>query len=231
MGLVAHDIAIQALTDDARLRPFVGTCPTCGHERGWLTWRCPDCGRGLQREPVVALLSALMTASVYTLTGADALFIPYAGFVGLTMALMVTDLEAFRIVDRLNLPGSAILAVLLVAIAALGGNWQAILRGLGGAGAYFAGALLLFILARGNGFGAGDVKLAPLLGLYTAYISWGALGWAVFATALIGGAIAVFLIVTGGARRNTELPYGPPMVIGSWLAITMAAIGSIPIPS
>jgi leader peptidase (prepilin peptidase)/N-methyltransferase len=144
---------------------------------------------------------------------------------------VVTDLEEFRIVDRLNLPGSAIVTVLLAASALAEGNLDGLLRGLGGAAAYFAGASLLFIAVRGQGFGAGDVKLAPQLGLFTAYLGWSVLGWGVFATALIGGALAVILILSGKAGRKTELPYGPPMVLGSWTAIALVGVGAIPIPS
>ncbi len=75
------------------------------------------------------------------------------------------------------------------------------------------------------------MKLAPQLGLFTAYLGWSVLGWGVFATALIGGALAVILILSGKAGRKTELPYGPPMVLGSWTAIAMVGVGAIPIPS
>jgi leader peptidase (prepilin peptidase)/N-methyltransferase len=69
------------------------------------------------------------------------------------------------------------------------------------------------------------------LGLFTAFISWGTLGWAVFVTAVIGGVIAFGMIIAGAAKMKTELPYGPPMILGSWLAIVFAAIGTFPIPS
>ena len=89
----------------------------------------------------------------------------------------------------------------------------------------------MFLAVRGKGFGAGDVKLAPLLGLFTAYLSWGTLGWAVFATALIGGVFAFAMIIAGVAGMKSELPYGPPMVLGAWLVLVLAGIGTFPIPS
>lgn len=155
----------------------------------------------------------------------------YLGFLTLTSALLVTDLEAFRITDRLNLRGTVLVALLLVAAAGVEGNWSELARGLGGAALYFAGTSLVFLLVRGRGFGAGDVKLSAQLGLFTAYLGWSVLGWAVFATAMIGGVVALVLVLGGAAGRKTELPYGPPMIIGAWTAITMVGVGAIPVPS
>ena len=231
LGLAAHDLAVQGLTDDTPLRPLTGTCPRCGYQRGWAHLKCPECGRAVQREPVVGLTSALVGAGMFNLFGLDWALIPYFGFLLLTMALLVTDLEDFRIVDRLNLRGSAILALVLAVVALATGNGDALLRGFGGSLAYFAGATLLFLAVRGRGFGAGDVKLAPLLGLFTGYISWGTLGWSVLATALIGGVVAFGMLIAGTARMKTELPYGPPMILGAWLAAVLAGIGTFPIPT
>ena len=81
------------------------------------------------------------------------------------------------------------------------------------------------------GFMTAHVKLAPQLGLFAAFISWGTLAWAVFATALIGGVIAIAMLALGAAKMKTELPYGPPMIIGAWLAIVLAGVGAFPIPT
>jgi leader peptidase (prepilin peptidase)/N-methyltransferase len=180
---------------------------------------------------VVAIASALVAVGFYLTLGVDWALVAYLGFLLLTVALVVTDLEELRIVDRLNIPGTALLALALVGVSAIEGEWAPLLRALGGAAAYFAGASILFILARGRGFGAGDVKLAVLLGLFTAYLGWSVLGWAVFGTAIIGGVVALILVLGGAAGRRTELPYGPPMILGSWTAILMVGVGAIPIPS
>jgi leader peptidase (prepilin peptidase)/N-methyltransferase len=183
------------------------------------------------REPVVAIISAGVALGFLNTVGWSWALVPYLGFLLLTVALTVTDLEAFRIVDRLNLAGTVAVALVLTAATALSGEWTGLLRGLGGAAAYFAGSSLLFMVVRGRGFGAGDVKLSPQLGLFTAYLGWSVLGWAAFATAVIGGVIAVILMIAGAANRKTELPYGPPMILGAWTAIVMVGVGAIPIPS
>ncbi len=231
VGLVSHDLAVDGLTDDRPLRPLAGSCPRCGDKRGWLDLRCSNCGRAIEREPVVALVGAGVAIGFHNSIGLEWALAVYVGFLALSMALLVTDLEEFRIVDRLNLRGSLLLALLLIVAALIDGQSEALIRGLLGAGAYFAGATVLWLAARGRGFGAGDVKLAPILGLFTAYVSWGTLGQAVFATAMIGGVVAIGLMVAGRAGLKTELPYGPPMIIGAWLAIILAGIGSSQIPA
>lgn len=231
IGLAAHDLAIQSLGDTTSLRPLQGTCRTCLHERGWLHARCQRCGQVVVREASLAVVSAAVAIAFLDTLGWTWLLVPYLAFLLLTMALVVTDLEAFRIVDRLNLRGTAALLGLLALATALDGDWGDLARALAGGAAYFAGASLLFILVRGRGFGAGDVKLSLQLGLFTAYLGWSVLGWAVFGTALIGGVVALVLIVGGAASRKTELPYGPPMILGAWTAIVMVGVGAIPIPS
>ena len=180
---------------------------------------------------MVALTSAGMAVGLVHTVGLEWILVPYLGFLLLTTALIVTDLEAFRIVDRLNLRGTLILAALLTGATALSGDWGDLLRAIGGAVAYFAGATLVFVIVRGRGFGAGDVKLAAQLGLFTVYLGWGVLGWSVFATAVIGGIVAGVMLLTGAAGRKTELPYGPPMILGAWTSILMVGVGAIPIPS
>lgn len=230
-GLVAHDFGVQSLDDDARLVPLVGTCPRCRTTRGWLRLRCATCGRPAAREPVVAMTSVAVALGFSHTVGIGWLLVPYLGFLLLSMALVVTDLEAFRIVDRLNIPGTLVLAALLLGASIIEADLGALLRGLAGAGAYFAGTSLVFLAVGGRGFGAGDVKLSVQLGLFTAYLGWSVLGWAVFATAMIGGAVALMLVLSGQAGRRTELPYGPPMILGAWTAIVLVGVGAIPVPS
>lgn len=157
--------------------------------------------------------------------------IPYAGFLLLTTALAITDVDAMRIVDRLNIRGSISLIGLLGLASLADNQLEDYGRALVGGLAYFAGALLLFLVVRGKGFGAGDVKLAPLLGAFSAYLGWGVLGRSVLATAVVGGALAVFALLFMAAKRDTELPYGPAMILGAWLAIVLVGIGAGRIPS
>jgi leader peptidase (prepilin peptidase)/N-methyltransferase len=246
-ALVAHDLATQVLHEQP-LRPLAGVCPACGTRRGWLSLRCDGCGRRVGRELVLILVGTAAAVGFANTLGPMWALIPYLGFLLLTMALGITDIDAFRIVDRLNIAGTIVLVLGLGAAALADGNPGDWLRGLLGGAAYFAGTNLMFLLVKGRGFGYGDVKLSVQLGVFTSYLSWGTLGWAVFLTALIGGLLSIAVLAAGmanGAQRRragdgdtsirgvmkTEVPYGPAMILGAWLAIILAGLGAFELPT
>lgn len=247
VALVAHDLAGQALLD-LPLRPMVGTCPECGSRRGWFRARCPQCGRRIGREILLLVVATVVAIGFANTLGSVWALIPYLGFLCLTLALGITDVDAFRIVDRLNVRGTLILMASLGLASLADGTGEAWVRAVLGGAAYFAGTNVVFFIVRGRGFGYGDVKLSAQLGVFTAYLSWGTLGWSVFLTALIGGVISIVVLVAGLAARSrqrtpggpevtvrdamkAEVPYGPAMIIGAWAAIVMVGLGAIAIPT
>jgi len=199
---------------------------------------------------VVAVASAVFAIGFATALGPVWAAFAYFGFLVLTLALGITDVDSLRIVDRLNLRGTVLVVGALGVAALLDGSEAAFLRGLLGGAAYFAGTNLMFLAVGGKGFGYGDVKLSIQLGVFTAFLSWGTLGWSVFLTAFIGGLLSILVVLAGAVRRRmkrdqstdgqeasirdamrVELPYGPSMILGSWIAIVLAGLGAFPIPT
>jgi leader peptidase (prepilin peptidase)/N-methyltransferase len=200
------------------------------------------------RELIVVLVGVVLGVAFAETLGPVWALVPFLGFLGLTLALGITDTDAFRIVDRLNLRGTLLLVGLLGVAAIADGTEDGFVRALLGGAAFFVATNLIYIVVKGQGFGYGDVKLSALLGVFTTYISWGALGWSVFLTAFLGGLLSVVVLVAGLANRarqkraggpestireamRAELPYGPAMIVGSWLAIALAGLGAFPIPT
>lgn len=253
-AFVAHDLAAQVLGDQP-VRPGRGTCPNCGAQRGWRTIRCPQCDRRIGREFALAILSAVVAIGFANTIGEHWVLVAYLGFLLLTLALGVTDIDSLRIVDRLNLRGTAVVGLTLVVTSLADGNISWMTRAGLAAAAYLVGTGLVYAIVRGRGFGFGDVKLSVQLGLFSGYISWGTLGWSVLLTALIGGVLSIAVLIAGAvasrsrARRlseegaeaedsltvrdamKAELPYGPAMILGCWLAIILAGLGAFPIPT
>jgi leader peptidase (prepilin peptidase)/N-methyltransferase len=197
---------------------------------------------------LVVLVGGVLGVAFAETLGPVWALVPFLGFLGLTLALGITDIDAFRIVDRLNLRGTLLLVGLLGVAAIADGTEGGFVRALLGGAAFFVATNLIYIVVKGQGFGYGDVKLSAQLGIFTTYISWGALGWSVFLTAFLGGLLSVVVLVAGLANRarqkraggpestireamRAELPYGPAMIVGSWLAIALAGLGAFPIPT
>ena len=74
-------------------------------------------------------------------------------------------------------------------------------------------------LARPDGMGGGDVKLAGVVGLHLAWIGWTSLVVGAFAAFVLGGLFGVVLLVRRRADRSTAIPFGPWMLIGAWVGI------------
>jgi leader peptidase (prepilin peptidase)/N-methyltransferase len=107
-----------------------------------------------------------------------------------------------RVIPDLVLAPGALVALALLAIT----RAEAMAEHLGAAcaaGVFFAGAAL----ARPEGLGAGDVKLAAVMGLYLGRAVAPALLVALLAGALVGAAIVMRRGLRAG--RSATVPFGP----------------------
>jgi len=192
-------------------------CPYCG-ERLRLLRGC--CGRRLG----APVLPELVTATVLALVAArfagqvDAVVFAFLGVLG--VALATIDIAVERLPDRLTLPAYPVVAVLLGVTALVHGDFSALLRAFLGCVALAGGYLLLALLRPGQ-LGAGDVKLAGVLGL--------ALGWLGWPTLALGAALAFVLsavvsLALLAARRITlrdAICFGPFMLAGALVAVLL----------
>ena len=123
-------------------------------------------------------------------------------------AAAVFDFHYGLIFDRLTF---------LMAVLGAGFHWH----GFSGVPSLLLGAvaggaplLLLAVLTRG-GLGGGDVKLAAAGGLWLgwkgAFLSLAIASW-------IGGAAAIFLLLSGRKRRGDAVAFGPFLSLGIWTA-------------
>jgi leader peptidase (prepilin peptidase)/N-methyltransferase len=205
-------------------------CPKCGSEirrrdnipvLSWilLRGRCRDCSDPISvRYPIVELATAVLFAATAVVIGESWVLPAYLWFAALTLVLSLVDIDHKRLPNRILYPGTVVGGVLLAVGATADGDLSSLWRGLAGGFAYFAVLLLVALLARG-GFGMGDVKLAFVLGLFAAFRSWETLFVAVFGAFVLGGLASVLLLLLTKASRKDAIPFGPWLVLGSWLAI------------
>ncbi|MCS7275612.1 MAG: A24 family peptidase [Dehalococcoidia bacterium] len=173
-----------------------------GLPRGQLPWR------GLIL-PLTA--AALGMAAARALDEASAALLATL-FGTLFLALAVTDLERRLLPNRLVYPG-------LVLALALSWAWpdRGVVQALAGA---FFGLVVLGVayVAMRGGLGAGDVKLAALIG---AVVGFPGVALALSLGAIAGGVAAAFLLLSRLARRGQYMPYGPFLVAGALTALLL----------
>jgi leader peptidase (prepilin peptidase)/N-methyltransferase len=135
-------------------------------------------------------------------------------------ALTFIDLDVHRLPDLIVLPSYPIAFVLLLVPTVVTGQWGALLRAaLAGLALYAVYLVLALVSPGGGGLGFGDVKLAGVLGLLLGWLGWGTVIVSVLAAFVIGGVIALLLLVLGRASRSSHIAFGPSMILGAWLAL------------
>ncbi|MGI8535771.1 MAG: prepilin peptidase [Mycobacteriales bacterium] len=188
---------------------------------GWLLLkgRCRDCDVTISpRYPVVELTTAALFVVMALRFGLDPVLPAYLYLAAVGLALAVIDLDCKRLPDALTLPSYPVAAALLGIAALAGSDSGDFVRALlGGAAMYAVYFALCFAYPAGMGFG--DVKLAGVLGAYTAWIGWGSWTVGVFLGFFLGGIFGVALIAVKKAGRKTTVPFGPFMLLGVLVAI------------
>lgn len=215
-------------------------CPSCDAAiRPWqnvpvLSWlflrgRCASCRTAISwRYPAVELLTGALFAAVAcllpwrdlapNLAAGIAALLAFWWFVASTVALALIDLDTRRLPDVIVLPGYLVGAALFTLACLLGADWWALARAAIGMGALFTLYAVLW-LVRSGAMGAGDVKLAGLVGLHLGWLGWGPLAVGAVAAFILGGIFGIGLLASGRAGRKTAIAFGPWMVVGAWTGV------------
>ncbi|MBA2254889.1 MAG: prepilin peptidase [Chloroflexi bacterium] len=132
------------------------------------------------------------------------------------MVLLATDLDRRHLPDLLTLPLMPIALLLVVA------GFDPLLEGseLGLVSAIAAGIGAPIVLAASSrllrgGIGAGDLKLAVSLGLFSGASRLGA---GVVLALAASSIVLMVLLVTRRLSRNSVIPFGPVLIAGGFLA-------------
>jgi leader peptidase (prepilin peptidase)/N-methyltransferase len=170
-------------------------------------------------------------------------FILYSSFL---IPVFAIDLKHGIIPDRIVFPAIALVGGFRVigVIWGIGEMWGKLRNDVGGLGPYLlntdffrhhawfelrpflftlVGSFILYSfffilhsLFRGRALGGGDVKLAFLVGLITGFPS---MIVAVFSAFLTGAIISVILMMLGKKKFGETIPFGPFLVIGTYVAL------------
>ena len=218
--------------DESLVRP-ASHCPHCRSPvrprhnvpvLGWvlLRGRCADCAAPISaRYPLVEAGTAALFVAVTARFGPSPELPAYLYLAAVAIALALIDLDVRRLPDRIVLPSYGIAGILLAPAVLTGSGWSPVLRALAAAAALYGFYWLLWRIPQAMGMG--DVKLAPLLGLYLGWLGWDSVAVGAFAGFLLGGVVGAVLLATRRAGRRSHVPFGPAMLAGAFVAVFAAA--------
>jgi prepilin signal peptidase PulO-like enzyme (type II secretory pathway) len=225
-------------TSPLRGRSF---CPHCKHLLSWqdlipvfsffiLGGKCRYCGKRISWQyPLVELSTGILFLLIFIyfnnllVTG---YWLPVTIFwllvTSFLIIIFVYDLKHYIIPDKVIYP--AILLTLVFRICLPTGDlpkgenleFGILLNYL--LSAFLAAGFFLFIvlISRGKWMGAGDIKLAFLIGLL---LGWPNVLLALFLAFLIGAIIGLGLIILKKKTIKSELPFGPFLILGIYIAL------------
>ena len=183
-----------------------------------LRGRCRYCQASVPRRLFwVELATALIFALLYWHYGLSAEFGVMLFYACLFIIIFVIDLEHGLILNKVVYPGM----VVALLLALYPWPWLSESMGLRVANAALGGAigfgifLLIAIVSRG-GMGWGDVKLAALIGLATGFPL---IILAIIMGAILGGIVAVALVIAKRRKRRETIPFGPFLALATMVTL------------
>jgi leader peptidase (prepilin peptidase)/N-methyltransferase len=188
-----------------------GVCPHCGERR---PLRAPLLEAATVVAFALAWLLALRTFGVtpgsWSLTPEAWFLITTCLYAAFLLAVLVIDFEHRRVLNIMVGP-AALVALLASFLPGYPDPLQALLGGVIGYGAF----MILALLGRGA-LGAGDVKLAGVIGLMAGYP---AVIPALMVGVILGGIAAIALLVTRRAGRKSTFAYAPYLALGAMIVL------------
>jgi leader peptidase (prepilin peptidase)/N-methyltransferase len=199
----------------------------------WTEPICADCGAPLRLTTLHCTLhrhpqrrsNIAITVATPVLIGAMALVVPslwvwpaYGVFAAASVLLFVTDVDTQLIPNRILVRALAVGFPMLVVGWLIDRDSGSLITAAAAAFAYFAAMYLLALIARG-GLGYGDVKLAFLIGGFCGFLGWSYVVIAGIGAFLIGGLVAIVLLVTRVRGRKDAIAFGPFMIVAGIVAV------------
>ena len=177
--------------------------------------------------PAAAAVAAGLVGAAQTSVGGIVQGLVYAALTVPLIVLAAIDLDVHRLPDRWTGPTFVAALVGLVIVSAVRGQWHSLVVAIACALAVGLFYLIFALIAGGQGFGLGDVKLSPTLGLLLGFNGVTQTVFGVVAGFLSGAVLAVLLILFAGANRKSAISFGPHMILGALLVLALPLVGAV----
>ena len=214
-------------------------CPDCGHELAWddlipvfsffvLGGKCRYCRKPISWQyPLIELVTAILFLAVFS-QNID-LFFDFLFFAVLKITFLFYVVSSLVVIAAYDFKHYIIPNKVIFPLIGATSLWYLMsslffqtysltdLLGFVVAGFYSAAFFwVINIATRGKGMGMGDVKLGFFMGLFLGYPS---VLMALFLSFFIGSIAGLGLILFGGKKFKSEVPFAPFLVTGTFLAM------------
>ncbi|MFM7013810.1 MAG: prepilin peptidase, partial [Actinomycetota bacterium] len=192
--------------------------------------KCKGCGKSISwRYPLVEMITGILFALVtyvFIIVNTETWFLltnllqllGLLSFFATSLALALIDIDHYRLPTKIIIYGTLSTLLLYGSSSVILRDWSNLLFALvGGVAAYLF--FLVIHLVVPNGMGKGDVNLAGLIGLVLGWVSVGTLLTGLFLGFLFGALFGIGLILAKKGNRKSAIPFGPWMILGSWVGL------------
>ncbi|NQU82777.1 MAG: prepilin peptidase [Parcubacteria group bacterium] len=211
-------------------------CPKCHHKLGvldlipilsflMLKRKCRYCKKNIAWQyPAIEILTGLVFLLIFNFQFSifDSSILQFFNFQTIIslvylliigsflIVIFIYDLKHYIIPDKILYPAVA-LTLLYRFI-----NFESLLPALVSAVLASGFFFLIWLVSKGKWMGFGDVKLALFMGLF---LGWPDILVALFSAFLIGSVAGIGLMVLGKKKLKSQVPFGPFLIIGTFLAL------------
>ncbi|MEA5583262.1 A24 family peptidase [Nodularia harveyana UHCC-0300] len=191
----------------------------------WLKGKCRYCKTKISiRYPVVEGITGMIFLIIFWEFQVSILTISYWAFCSWLLALSLIDLDTMTLPNVLTKSGLVVGLCFQMAIGFLAGGWvglinhlmMAIIAVVLGLWLFDAIALLGSIALGKTAMGAGDAKLAAMMG---AWLGWKYLLLASFIACIVGVIIGGGTMLRSKKRQGQKIPFGPFLALGAVITV------------
>lgn len=144
----------------------------------------------------------------------------YLLFGWLAVVLVWIDADVHRLPDGLVLPAYPALLALVAVGSAGAGDWRPLVRALACLAVMYAVYFAMAWVSPAS-LGFGDVKLSGLIGLVLGWLSVQHAVVGALAGFIVGGLVAVVLLVGRRAGLRSHIAFGPSMLVGAFVSLAV----------
>lgn len=201
-------------------------CGSCDHRLGWkdlipilsyvfLKGRCRYCGEKISlRYPGVELLTGVLLIGIYLRYGLVFDFFKYSILTLFLIVIALIDYDTTDVYSSVICTGITIGIIFLILERFMYSTRVS---------DYIIGAVIGLVIIGGiylltGGFGAGDIEIAVLCGIF---LGWKLEIYFILLSFIIGGVIGITIILFKKKSKTDYMPLGPSLAMGAYVVLIM----------